>query len=173
MTGCPGPPGAKGTIGAVGVLLNAAFMGTSSGSLDKKGRICIPASYRQVINAQNPNIVYVRCAILTPSLEGFGAQVVQDFLNAQAASDPFFTAAHDADAYEALGMSHDLAIDETGRVRLPDEFIAYAGLKDGVSFVGLGTKFEIWDSTQFAKVREERAAAARERARARELARKP
>lgn len=148
-------------------------MGMSSGSLDKKGRICIPASYRQVLNAQSPNVVYVRSALLTSSLEGFGAQVVQDFLNAQATSDPFFTAAHDADAYEALALSQELAIDETGRVRLPDDFIAYAGLKDGVSFVGLGAKFEIWDSAQFAKVREERMVAARERARAREEARKP
>lgn len=157
----------------MGVLLSAAFTGMSSGSLDRKGRICIPASYRQVLNAQSPNIVYVRSALLTPSLEGFGAQVVQKFLDAQTESDPFFTAAHDTDAFAALALSQELGMDETGRVRLPDDFIAHAGLKDGVTFVGLGTKFEIWDSTQFARVREERMAAARDQARAREQARKP
>ncbi|HLY06528.1 MAG TPA: hypothetical protein VKR31_12345 [Rhizomicrobium sp.] len=156
----------------MGVLLNAAFMGMSSGSLDKKGRICIPASYRQVLSAQNPNIVYVRSALLTPSLEGFGARVVQKFLDTQTESDPLFTAAHDTEAFAALAMSQELPMDENGRVRLPDEFIAHAGLKEGVTFVGLGVKFEIWDSTQFAKVREERTAAAREQAIAREKARK-
>src|SRR5215469_4225972 len=148
-------------------------MGMSSGSLDRKGRICIPAPYRQVLNTQSPNFVYVRSALLTPSLEGFGAQVVQKFLDAQTESDPFFTAAHDPEAFEFLALSQELAIDETGRVRLPDDFIAHAGLKEGVTFVGLGSKFEIWDSTHFAKVRDERTAAAREKARARELARKP
>jgi MraZ protein len=157
----------------VGVLLSAAFTGMSSGSLDKKSRICIPASYRQVLAAQSPNIVYVRNALLTHSLEGFGAQVVQKFLDAQTESDPFFTAAHDTDAFALLSLSQELAIDDTGRVRLPDDFIAYAGLKDGVTFVGLGTSFEIWDSERFAEVREQRTAAAREQARARERARKP
>jgi MraZ protein len=158
----------------VGVLLNAAFVGMSSGLLDKKGRVCIPSSYRQALSAQqNPFVVYLRHALLTPSLEGFGAQVVQRFLDAQTESDPFFTAAHDTDAFAALALSQELAIDETGRVRLPDDFIAYAGLKDGVTFVGLGVKFEIWDSAQFAKVREERMEAAREQARSREQGRKP
>ena len=157
----------------MGVLLSAAFTGMSGGSLDKKGRVCVPAPYRQALATQNPNVVYVRNALLTPSLEGFGAQVVQKFLDAQTESDPFFTAAHDTEAFALLSLSQELSIDDTGRVRLPDPFIAYAGLKDAVTFVGLGTKFEIWDSTQFAQTCEERTAAAREQARARERARKP
>jgi len=156
----------------VGVLLSAAFTGMSSGSLDKKGRVCIPAPYRQTLAQQCPNIVYVRSALLTPSLEGFGTHVVQKFLDAQTESDPFFTAAHDTEAFALFSLSHELAIDDTGRVRVPDDFIAYAGLRDAVTFVGLGTKFEIWDSARFAQVREERTAAARAQAKAREQARK-
>ena len=157
----------------MGVPLNAAFTGMSSGSLDKKSRVCIPAQFRQALAQQSPHVVYVRHALLTPSLEGFGAQVVQKFLDAQTESDPFFTAAHDTEAFSLLSLSQELAIDDTGRVRLPDDFIAYAGLKEGVTFVGLGIKFEIWDSARFAQVREERTAIARERAKAREQARKP
>jgi DNA-binding transcriptional regulator/RsmH inhibitor MraZ len=58
----------------------------SGGSLDKKGRVCIPAPYRQALAQQSPNIVYVRNALLMPSLEGFGTQVVQKFLDAQTES---------------------------------------------------------------------------------------
>jgi MraZ protein len=157
----------------VGVLESAGFTGISGGSLDRKGRVCIPAPYRHVLAAQSPNLVYVRQALLTPSLEGFGAQVVQKFLDAQSENDPFFTAAHDTEAFALLSLSQELTIDDTGRVRLPDDFIASARLNEAVTFVGLGRKFEIWDSTGFAEVREARTAAAREQAKAREQARKP
>lgn len=142
------------------------FTAMPSGTLDKKGRVCIPAQYRQILSAQNTRGVYVREALTTPSLECFGASVMQAFHEAQAEQDPLFTSVHDADAFALLAMSQDLAIDETGRVRLPDSFIAHAGLVETVTFVGLGRKFEIWNSETFAPVLEERRAAAQARARA-------
>nr|WP_243846276.1 division/cell wall cluster transcriptional repressor MraZ [Rhizomicrobium palustre] len=54
-----------------------------------------------------------------------------------------------------------LPIDENGRVRLPENFIAAAGLKDKVVFVGLGRKFQIWDPDTYAPVKARRLAAAR------------
>jgi len=34
-------------------------MSTVMGTLDSKGRVCIPAAYRQILSAQNTNGVYV------------------------------------------------------------------------------------------------------------------
>lgn len=147
------------------------FTAMPVGTLDKKGRVCIPAQYRQILSAQNTRGVYVREALLTASLECFGASVMQAFHEAQAAQDPLFTSLHDVDAFSLLSMSQDLAIDETGRVRLPDSFIAHAGLGEHITFVGMGRKFEIWDSASFAPVCEERRAAAQARARAQTEAR--
>jgi MraZ protein len=131
-----------------------------AGTLDKKGRVCIPAPYRQILAAQNTNGVLIRKAILTPSLECFGASVMQAFHEAQAEQDPLFTSAHDVRAFALLSLSQELAIDETGRVRLPDAFITYAGLEEQITFVGMGRKFEIWDTARFAPVLEKRLAAA-------------
>jgi MraZ protein len=150
----------------VGVQDYLPFTAMPVGTLDKKARVCIPAQYRQILTAQNTRGVYMREALLTPSLECFGASVMQAFHEAQAQQDPLFTSVHDVDAFSLLSMSQDLAIDETGRVRLPESFIAYAGLSEHVTFVGMGRKFEIWDSEKFAPVREERRAAAQARARA-------
>ena len=140
-----------------------------SGMLDKKGRVCIPADYRHILAAQNTNGVYVRKSLVTPSLECFGADVVQIFHEAQAEADPFFTSAHSSSAFALLSLSQELAIDETGRVRLPDDFIAHAGLAGNVIFVGMGRKFEIWDTSRFAPVCKEWTADAEAKARAQQV----
>jgi MraZ protein len=46
-------------------------------------------------------------------------------------------------------------------VRLPDEFIKHAGIKDRVTFVGMIQKFQIWEPDGFEPVRLARIARAR------------
>jgi MraZ protein len=36
---------------------------------------------------------------------------------------------------------------------LPDDLIAHAGLKDRVVYVGMGTKFQIWEPARFEEMR--------------------
>ncbi len=53
-------------------------------------------------------------------------------------------------------MTQLLSRDENGRVVLPDHMVAHAHLKDRVTFVGMGRKFQIWDSERFAAYQAER-----------------
>lgn len=159
MTGCPTRRAEGDKNGAVGVSANTPFSGMSAGTLDKKGRICIPVLYRQILSAQNTNGVFVRIALNTPSLECLGASVMQKFFDAQTAGDPFSTTVYDTEAF-LLSLTQELTIDDTGRVRLPDDFIAHAGLSENITFVGMSSKFEIWDTARYAPVFQERRAAA-------------
>jgi MraZ protein len=134
----------------------APFISTMTGTLDAKGRVCIPASFREVLSAQGTAGVYVCPSFAEGALEGFGDEVLQEFHQRQAAEDPFFSQAADDKAFAVLSMSQLLPRDENGRVRLTDEMIAHAGLKDRVTFVGMGRKFQIWDSEIFAPVLAER-----------------
>ena len=134
----------------------APFISTMTGTLDSKGRVCIPASFRDVLTAQNTAGVYICPSFSEAALEGFGEDVLQDFHQRQAALDPFFAPEHDDKVFAILSMSQLLTRDQNGRVVLPDEFIAHAGLKDRVTFVGMGRKFQIWDSERFAPVQAER-----------------
>jgi len=88
------------------------------------------------------------------ALECFGEDVLQRFHRSQAELDPFFAPQHDDKARSVLAMTELLPLDENGRVRLPDEMIAHAGLQEGepIVFVGLGTKFQIWNRERFAPV---------------------
>ena len=131
-------------------MTSLPFISTVMGSLDSKGRVCIPATFRQVLAAQGTAGVYVYPSFFENTLEGFG-QVAVDGLNARlAALDPFLSPAHDDTARAIVARTQLLPTDEGGRVRLPDAMIAHAGLKDRVAFVGLSQKFQIWDADAFA-----------------------
>ncbi len=144
--------------------MNAAvqpFISTVTGTLDGKGRVCIPSAYRQILATQSMNGVYVCPSFYEPALECFGDDVLQSFHRQQTSDDPFFSPAQDDKSFAILSMSQLLSSDENGRVRLPDELISHAGLQNRVTFVGMGCKFQIWATDRFAPVQAERLARAR------------
>lgn len=132
------------------------FISTMTGTLDGKGRVCIPAPFRDILTAQNTTGVYVCPSFSEAALEGFGDHVLQRFHAMQAEKDPFFSPDFDDMAFAVLSMTQLLPRDENGRVRLPEEFIVHAGLKDRVTFIGMGQKFQIWEPERFAEMRAER-----------------
>lgn len=137
------------------------FISTVAGTLDAKGRVCIPAPYRQVLAAQNTAGVYFCPSFVEQALEGFGETLLQAVHQRLSELDPFFSPGHDDQAFAVLSSSQLLTLDEQGRVRLPDALIAHAGLKDRVAFVGMGRKFQIWEPAAFAPVQAERLERAR------------
>jgi MraZ protein len=133
-------------------MTSLPFMSTVTGSLDSKGRVCVPASFRQVLAGQNTAGVYLYPSFVDAALEAFGQDAV-DGLNARlAALDPFLSPAHDDMAMAIIARTQLLAFDDGGRVRLPDALIAHAGLKDKIAFVGMGQKFRIWDAEAYAAI---------------------
>lgn len=137
------------------------FISTVTGTLDGKGRVCIPAPYRDALAAQETAGVFVRPSYLDASLEGFGEALMQRYQAEQAAANPFLGSQIDDMAFAVLSTTQLLPRDENGRVRLPDEFILHAGLKDRVVFLGLGDRFQIWEPEAFASFRDERLKRAR------------
>jgi MraZ protein len=146
----------------MGVAAQDMFMGMPTGTLDKKGRACIPSNFRQILAAQSTSGVYIRRHPDKPMLECFGEKVFAQFEQAQPPQeDPFFSEAYDDKAFSVFALTELLAFDDNGRVRLPDDFIAHAGLGETVRFVGMRDKFEIWNPERLAAVSEERLASAR------------
>jgi MraZ protein len=152
----------KGKLLAMTVTVQP-FITTFAGSLDAKGRVCIPAAYRQILTAQNTPGVYVCPSFIDPALDCFG-QTLLDLTAARLATqDPFLSPGFDDEATTLIARTHILAPDENGRVRLPDALIEHAGLKERVLFAGKVQKFQIWDADRYAALEAE--AVARMRAR--------
>jgi MraZ protein len=137
------------------------FVSTIVNKLDAKGRVSIPAPFRQILAAQETQGVYCFRSFAAPALEAFGSALISEFQQRLSNLDPFFSEDHDAQAQSVLAASQLLGFDDEGRVRLPDDFIAHARIKERVTFVGLGRKFQIWDPETFAPVEAERIARAR------------
>ena len=53
-----------------------------------------------------------------------------------------------------FGEAVQCPFDSEGRINLPEELVAFAGLAETVSFVGLGRKFQIWDQAKYNERRE-------------------
>jgi len=139
------------------------FISTVLGSLDSKGRVCIPATYRHILAAQLTEGVYVCPSFIDPALEAFG-QSLLDIVHARLAThDPFFSTAFDDQATALIARTQLLVADDQGRVRLPDAMIEHAGLKDKVVFVGKAQKFQIWDAERYAPIEAEALARVKDR----------
>jgi MraZ protein len=131
------------------------FISTVIGSLDSKGRVCIPATYRHILASQNTAGLYVCPSFSEPALEAFGQTLLESVSARLADQDPFFSPSHDDQATAIISRTQLLVADEQGRVRLPDALIAHAKLKDRVAFVGKSAKFQIWDWDTYGPVEAE------------------
>lgn len=149
----------------------APFLGNHHNKLDAKGRVSIPAQFRNALRAESrdgANSVGVPL-ILRPShnrrcIEGWpekGFEALAKPLEQYAD----FSEEHDDFATAIYAEACPLETDKEGRIVLPAELAAYAGLTDGVVFLGMGKRFEIWEPAAAARRREE----ARQRAAEKQL----
>ncbi len=128
------------------------FVSTVTNKLDAKGRVSVPASFRQILAAQETQGIYCFPSFSAVALEAFGNALIAEVQARLDSLDPFFSEDHDARAQAILAASQFLAFDDEGRVHLPEEFIAHAHIEERVTFVGLGRKFQIWDPERFAPI---------------------
>jgi MraZ protein len=126
------------------------FVATFVNRLDQKGRVSVPAPFRGVLAREGQDGVYCYPALDRPAIDGGGARLQEAIAKRL---DPFetFSEDHESLATAFYGESRILKIDPDGRVVLPEEFRAYAGIADTAVFVGQGFKFQIWEPQRFAE----------------------
>ncbi len=136
------------------------FLSHFTHRFDAKGRISIPAPFRQALVKDGFEGVYAYPSLDAPSLDCGGLKLLAE-IDALLASLPPFSPARDAFATALLGTSEILRMDSEGRVTLDDRVKTSLGLDHEAVFVGQGHKFQIWAPPRFATYLE----AARERVR--------
>lgn len=122
------------------------FSGDSYLSLDDKGRMAIPARFRDELKDGSGSQLVITvdpgstepCLLLYPQTEWHG---VVEQLRLMPNADPQVNIFRRA----FVGRSVQLEMDRQGRVLLPGKHREYARLGSQVVLVGLISKFEIWD----------------------------
>ena len=135
----------------------ALFLSSHINRLDKKGRISVPAPFRVELVRDTFHGVVLFKSNNHPCLEGFTWSYMQGISDRL---DDFnlFSDEQDDLAASIFGSAVQLSLDGDGRIILPSDLIEFASLDDNAAFVGMGTKFQIWNPTSF----DERKKAARQ-----------
>ena len=137
------------------------FLSTSKHKIDKKGRISIPAPFRAALDGEEGRAVALTRPLSGEAcLEGFGLSRLEKLARRLEEMNPISEERDDI-ATAILADTHLANFDAEGRVVLPEELLAHAGLEGEALFAGLGDKFQIWRPDRFEKRREEARARAR------------
>ena len=137
------------------------FVSTIVNKLDAKGRVSVPAPFRQILTQQATQGVYSIRSLVHPALDGFGEALHTEFQERLKTLDPLLDEDYDAHAQLIFGETNFLPFDDEGRVRIPDALIQFTGITERVVFIGLGRKFQIWDPARFEPVERARIERAR------------
>ena len=124
------------------------FLSHFTHRFDAKGRVSVPAPFRQVLVKDGFEGVYVYPSLDQPALDCGGLKLLAE-IDALLATMPAFSPARDAFATALLGTSEVLRMDAEGRISLDDRLKATLGLGDQAVFVGQGHKFQIWAPSRF------------------------
>lgn len=140
------------------------YFGETAINLDAKGRLAIPTRYRELINEQ--------CAgrlVLTYSAFDSGALWLYPEQEWARVRDEVmklstFKSSHRALQRRLVGSATPVEPDGTGRIQLPLTLRDVAGLEKRVVFLGMGSRFEIWNENTLGQRRVEEEASLSEQA---------
>lgn len=127
----------------------AFFLSTFTNKVDKKGRVSVPAPFRNAVaNSHFPGVVVYRPLNL-PCIEGADISFLEQLSDQLYGDFGPFSEDQMSVATAILGGANQLAFDPEGRVMLPADVREAAGIEGLVTFVGLGRKFQIWDAAAY------------------------
>ena len=124
------------------------FVSTIASKLDSKGRISIPAPFRNVLARDGFEGLYVHRCLDAEALDCGGNALLRE-IDALLATFSPYSEEHDLLSTALLGSSELLKVDTEGRVVLPESVKSYAGIVSEAVFVGHGYKFQIWEPNRF------------------------
>ena len=129
-------------------MANLAFSGSFDHSLDGKGRVIIPASFREALGEDftitiNPN----KTAVAIYPKEMWDQQ-----LERLSQINPMDRVGLQYERYVMSVSFSGNSMDAQGRVLIPAKLRAKIGLARDIVFVGLNRYIEIWDAEVYAKM---------------------
>lgn len=130
------------------------FRGINTINLDVKGRMAMPARYReQLLSHCSGHLVVTidtnhRCLLLYSLSEW---EVIERQIEALSSFDPMSQRVK----HLLIGHANDLELDGSGRIPLPQELRQYAQLEKHVCLIGQGKKLEIWSQDNWNQQRDQ------------------
>jgi MraZ protein len=124
------------------------FLSKYINKIDKKGRVSIPAGYRNALAQEKFSGVVVYPSFKNNCIECCSMSHLEELSKIIQNLDPY---SDERDAFETivLGEAIQLQFDSEGRVVLPSNLMEQVGITTQGCFVGKGVVFEIWNPDEF------------------------
>lgn len=122
------------------------FRGRFEHTIDSKGRVSIPAKYRELLLEEHDERLIItnfdRCLVAYP---------YEEWRNVEEKINSLSMVKKEAKAFQRFFVSGatECPIDKLGRILIPPTLRSYAQLEKDVVFAGMLKKFEIWSKERF------------------------
>lgn len=121
------------------------FSGAFICKVDRKGRVSVPAPFRALLSTVGERQVSIFSSLIFKALQGFGPDLMETLAGDSYSPEDFIKRKTGPDLNRIFERMRQLEWDAEGRVGLPEDLIAYAGIGESARFVGRGRSFEIWN----------------------------
>ncbi len=128
------------------------FRGVAHLNLDSKGRLAVPARYREALMVRCVGRLVItadfdKCLLLYPLPDW---EPIQQKLMGLSSLNPKIRDLQ----RQLIGYAEDIEMDAAGRVLVSPALREFAALEKSVVLVGQGNKFELWDKEKWEQARE-------------------
>lgn len=122
------------------------FRGRFSHTVDVKGRVSVPAKFREILEKQYDKTLVVttwqRCLWALPLIEWTR---IEDDIARQSSQDPYIQKFQRV----FLAGGQECPVDDHGRIVLTAEHRRYAGIEKDALVLGLQRRLEIWSAERW------------------------
>ena len=124
------------------------FLSSYENRLDTKGRISVPAPFRASLSSEKFAGVVLYRSFTNNCIEGLSMSRMEQLASATDKMGVFDGTLDDLSAM-LFADARPLSFDVTGRIMIPADLLAHAGITDRAIFVGRGNSFQIWNPDAF------------------------
>jgi MraZ protein len=124
------------------------FVSRYTNRIDRKGRVSVPAAFRQVLVREAFEGLYCYPSLDMRAVDAGGSGLLGQIEAHLGRYEPF-TEEHDFLSTAFYGLSERLTVDPEGRISLTPTLLDVTGITDEVTFVGQGYKFQIWEPSRY------------------------
>ena len=139
----------------------ARFTGTYVNKVDKKGRVSVPAPFRATLEALGAPVVNLKPSADRQALDGVTEAYMDEVQRRLDAMD-LYSPEREALEIREFSETQQLQMDPEGRIILPRHMLDLAGITESVAFMGMGSRFQIWEPEALKAHQQSRLAASRE-----------
>ncbi len=130
------------------------FQGSFRNTLDGKGRVAIPARFREALSgAEEDRLMVTHFQVSgVPCLEAYAPRAWQQLVSGLGAGVGAFSQSRTLFETVYLGGVQTCQPDKQGRILVPQDLRRRAELEQEVIFLGVGSKFRMFEASAYERV---------------------